>query len=799
MPKTMRSPDAHAHRGNDDHSDSDYEHPSPSSTPTTAIATPAQSGIHLAPNLNISYEHMLEGEVLNVLADRVLALHARLPTSNTSEPGHEGPGLASHDGTLHPGDHWFNRLTRSLSSNRGDADDDDDDPRTSTTTKLDSEREHLLGDGDLGDGDHFVQHEDVDDAEGSSSHHCMRKRPTLSRSNSTSRRLRWYQRPSPWFFIPGTLIMALSLGMTISPKLEIYYQLVCRNIEPKRSGVTLPPPLIELGQRTARSGLASSAKLDNNQSLVHRFVERAMGPQHFEFSSSATSGDSWSKQCHHSVPVQQGVTSLATTLTFLMGVLSALTTGYYGSLSDRRGRKPILVLAMFGTIVMDTVLLITVQYHHIVGYRFLFLGPIVDGLLGGATTAQATSNAYLADCTDAGSRARIFAVLGGVIFSGIAIGPTLGSILVRQSGSILLPFYIALTMHLLYTSVMMFIMPESLTKTRQYAARERHAAERATRYAAEDEEAHKAKVNGVTMVVLFKTKKIARRPWKFLKPLVLILPRKRQANEKDEDRPMLDAMGPVKAGWDFSMLKIVIAMSCFSIGMAVYQVKLREFLYTSYRFGWGAEENGLYLSFIGVCRVVGLIIVLPTFIRFVRRPAPLPPRARPEGELDTAGPTTLTKEQKLWDREASWLRTLHDSHFDLFLAKLSLLVDLVGYVLLALNGGSPVRFLIGTGFSAFGGGASAAVQSLALAHTSPRDSGRLFAGLSVLSSVNGMILGPLLFGTVFIATVEKMPETFLWVLVGLITTGLATLMTVRLRKRVDSLEELLDAEGVTGP
>ncbi|SCV74651.1 BQ2448_7680 [Microbotryum intermedium] len=798
----MRSPDSR-YQSSDGHGDDDYDNEydydaSTPTTPTTAMATPAQSGIHLAPNPNVSFEHMLEGEVPNVLADRVLALHDERPSAITAAGSGDGSDSGGQDRTLHPGDRWFNSLTRSLSSHRGHEDEGGRQQRARSSTKLDSETEtdHLLGDADnldLGDGHRFAPDVVAGDSEESSTH-SLRKRPTISRSSSTTRRLRWYQRPSPWFFIPGTLIMALSMGMTISPKVEIYYQLVCRNIGPEKSGVTLSPPLVELGQRVPRNRLAALSPNPDDRFRVHRFVERAMKPQHFEFTSSATSGDSWSKQCHKSVPVQQGVTSLvsyATSLSFIMGLLSALTTGYYGSLSDRRGRRPVLVLAMFGTIVMDAVVLITVQYHHIVGYRFLILGPVIDGLLGGATTAQATSNAYLADCTDAGSRARIFSVLGGVIFAGIAIGPTLGAILVRQSGSIILPFYVALAMHITYASVMLFVIPESLTKTRQHAARERHAEERAARHAAEDEEARKAKVNGAVMVVVLKVKRIALRPWGFLKPVGLMMPRKRDPNEMEEDRPMLDAMGPVKAGWDFSLLKISIAVACFSMGLAVYQVKL---LYTSYRFGWGAEENGLYLSFIGVCRVVGLIIVLPLFIRAVRKPAPLPPRPRPEGEFDTAGPATVTKEQKLWDREATWLRTLHDSHFDLFLAKLSLLIDIMGYALLALNGGSPTRFLVATGCSIFGGGASAAIQSLALAHTSTRDSGRLFAGLSVLSSVNGQIVGPLMFGSVFIGTVEKLPETTFWVLVGVLTIGLCTIMTIRLRKKVNSLEELLDAE-----
>lgn len=107
---------------------------------------------------------------------------------------------------------------------------------------------------------------------------------------------------------------------------------------------------------------------------------------------------------------------------------------------------------------------------------------------------------------------------------------------------------------------------------------------------------------------------------------------------------------------------------------------------------------------------------------------------------------------------------------------------MIAYIFMALNGGASGIFLAATALSCLGGGASAAIQSLALAHASPRDAGRLFACLSVLSSLSSSILGPILFGTVFYRTAATRPETIFWVAVGVFALALCSMLLIRLRK-----------------
>jgi hypothetical protein len=69
------------------------------------------------------------------------------------------------------------------------------------------------------------------------------------------------------------------------------------------------------------------------------------------------------------------------------------------------------------------------------GYRALLIGPIVEGLLGGISTLTATVNAYVSDTTPDGSRASIFARLGGIFMLGFAFGPVLGSFVIKATGN----------------------------------------------------------------------------------------------------------------------------------------------------------------------------------------------------------------------------------------------------------------------------------------------------------------------------------------------------------------------------
>ncbi len=88
-----------------------------------------------------------------------------------------------------------------------------------------------------------------------------------------------------------------------------------------------------------------------------------------------------------------------------------------GELSDRWGRRPVLIFSLIGTVVSFVMLALAGSL------AMLFAARIVDGLSGGNIT---TARAYIADITPQEDRARAFGILGAAFGLGFIVGPALG-------------------------------------------------------------------------------------------------------------------------------------------------------------------------------------------------------------------------------------------------------------------------------------------------------------------------------------------------------------------------------------
>ncbi len=127
-----------------------------------------------------------------------------------------------------------------------------------------------------------------------------------------------------------------------------------------------------------------------------------------------------------------------------------------GSLSDRFGRRPIILLSNLGTGIDYIVMAIAPT----IGW--LFGGRIVSGI---TTSSISTAFAYIADSTTPQKRAAGFGMIGAAFSVGFVLGPTLGGILGGVDPR--LPFWVAAGLSLANFFYGLLVLPESLPKSRR--------------------------------------------------------------------------------------------------------------------------------------------------------------------------------------------------------------------------------------------------------------------------------------------------------------------------------------------
>ena len=216
-----------------------------------------------------------------------------------------------------------------------------------------------------------------------------------------------------------------------------------------------------------------------------------------------------SERCIKDPAVQAGAARTQTIMTTTMGLLSALTTGWWGHFGDRHGRTRVLAASTFGLFLTyaghfiassviahasfssrDLTFILVSTPHSIFaihGHKLLIVSPIIEGLLGGWSTLQGATSAYVSDCTSDGSRAKIFFRFTGVFFFGFAVGPIIGAYFIRHpifnspshsmhasSPTVTSVFYIAAMCSFVNFLLAIFVFPESLEKKKAKAGHQAH-------------------------------------------------------------------------------------------------------------------------------------------------------------------------------------------------------------------------------------------------------------------------------------------------------------------------------------
>ncbi len=377
-----------------------------------------------------------------------------------------------------------------------------------------------------------------------------------------------------------------------------------------------------------------------------------------------------------------GSTSLAGWYVGIIGASYSLTQFVFapivGSLSDRFGRRPILLASMFGLGIDFVIQGLSPSI------TWLFVGRIIAGIMGASFT---TANAYIADISDDSTRARNFGLVGVAFGLGFIFGPALGGLL--GGFNLRLPFFVAAGLSLVNWLYGFFILPESLPPENRSPFR-------------------LAKAN----------------PFASLSRLRAY---------------------PIVGG---------LAAAFVCISLAQRGLENVWVLFTSYRYGWDEQTNGLMLGLVGLmAALVQGGLVRPTIRRFGERQAVL---------------------------------------FGVFVSALAFL----GYGLASQGWMIPMVII----FGAFGGVAGPAIQSIVAKAVKPSEQGQIQGALTSLMSLTN-ILAPLVFtaGIFSWFTSEKAPVKLPGApfFLGSLLQVTALVIIYRVFRRIPEIPPAEDKSGTT--
>lgn len=147
----------------------------------------------------------------------------------------------------------------------------------------------------------------------------------------------------------------------------------------------------------------------------------------------------------------KGLGALMATFSIMQFIFSPI----WGALSDRYGRKPILMIGVLGNVVAQVLMGLSTQLW------MLFVARALAGILSSATLP--TAMAYISDSTSDDQRSSGMGIIGAAQGIGMVLGPGIGGWLATPE-SLQLPFFVAAGFSALALVFIMVIFPESLPK-----------------------------------------------------------------------------------------------------------------------------------------------------------------------------------------------------------------------------------------------------------------------------------------------------------------------------------------------
>ncbi|KAF9167588.1 hypothetical protein BGX20_011558 [Mortierella sp. AD010] len=196
--------------------------------------------------------------------------------------------------------------------------------------------------------------------------------------------------------------------------------------------------------------------------LRELFCERGI-PKLFPIHSGQDNGSTLSigdDKCN-SAEYSAAIAKFIGVIVMFQAISMTISLRYWSALSDRIGRKKVMLICMTGMSISNVVLVI-VRLNKDASLHLLYLAVIIEGATGSGGLMDILSHAYCSDLTLPEERTVIFGRIMAGSYAGLAIGSALGGIAAEKLGLDFLFIWLSPGIALLSTIYVMLI-PESLT------------------------------------------------------------------------------------------------------------------------------------------------------------------------------------------------------------------------------------------------------------------------------------------------------------------------------------------------
>ncbi|OBZ88855.1 putative membrane protein C14C4.07 [Choanephora cucurbitarum] len=477
------------------------------------------------------------------------------------------------------------------------------------------------------------------------------------------------KKPSPWYIIAPMFSVTFAFGALMAPMIQFYTVVFCYKYYEAQKG----------------------SSLDGENDLPS--IEDCAIPE-----------------------VQAIVSKAQAIIMFLSYTACLLSAGFLGSLSDRKGRRFVILISGLGNIILMIAYLVTISYAHIFGISLLYIAPMIRGLVGGDNVLVVTAQAYISDCTSPTKRTIAFGHLIAAIFLGATLGPPLSSYVLKETGSITNVFLMVLFVSTLFELYAFFILPES-----------------------HDFEKFKVPQKNTTFLQRINI---------FSALNILFRTSSEHANKH--------AL-PFIAGVQF-MLNIVMMPPTLLYAMLV--------------FGWTAYEGGLYISSAAFTRLLVMVLILPLVSKLFhknRASVNKDERNRKTSVASATSSSTVFSDKRGERTKGDKSKDLsdddkphteedikHSIRFDIWMVRIGMSIEALGLIGIGTAPSSAGVVVAGClqSFALLG---VPSLKSLLTTLVKPSEIGELMGAIAVLESI-AMIMSQFGLNAIYSMSVKVMPQ-----------------------------------------